>query len=287
MGAKMGTSNLFVNAMKTYQQLLPELRSRNRSKEAVVRSSIKTSRPVAVGSLLDAICPVPARSLLLGKCTDGLPFLMELGDPEMGAILIGCENGCGKTHQLQVMVDSAIRTNSPRKVQIAILTLNPDEWMGISNDPQQKKFLHGLYAWYDDRAERLIEELTELAETRRRGQPQGTDVLFILDDLNAVEDLSYEAQVNLRWLLEYGSQSGVWVVGSISASRAAGFGYWIETFRTRIIGRVPSTEQADLLASQPGALAADLELAEFRVWTGEGWLTYALPPLGDLETLED
>jgi hypothetical protein len=238
-----------------------------------------------VATLLDAIQPVPSRSILLGRCTDGLPFLMELGDPTLGAILIGCEAGHGKTHQLQVIAESAMRIQSPRHLQIAVLSLNPDEWSS-SREGAAGKYLRGLAAWYDPQAEELIAELVALAEARREGERLGADVLLMLDDLNAAEDLSWEAQVNLRWLLEYGAQSGVWPVATLNAALASELRYWVDTFRTRILGRVNDPELAAVLANREDADAAGLLPATFKIWTGTTWLKYTLPLLAGVDAGE-
>lgn len=282
----MGTTHLFVNPVKTYPGVLPDQQSRKRARSKPARRDRKYKDTLTVGGLLESIQPVPERSLLLGKCADGLPFLIETGDPELGAILIGCESGSGKTHQLQVMVDSALRTCSPHACQVAILTLNPEEWSGLTLNPTRQKYVQGCYVWYDPRAVDLIEHLIELAEARRAGARQGAGLLFILDDLTAVEDLPLEAQVNLRWLLEYGPQSDIWVVGTLDARQTADFRYWVDTFRTRIVGRVASREMAEVLAARTDVPEAALEPGAFRVWTGEAWLTYRLPLLGDLRSLE-
>ena len=277
----MGTSNIFVNAMKTYQQLMPDLRSRRQRKSPVSSRTQVSANANTVGKLLSPLQSLPEQSLLLGQCADGLPFLLGLGDPEMGAVLIGCEEGCGKTHQLQVMVDSAIRTNAPHSLQISILTTNPQEWAYLREDQGHKKFLRGINALYDGRAAEIIQELTELAEARRQGQRLGAQVLFIMDDLNFVEELSYEAQVNLHWLLAYGSQSDIWLVGSLNADHASGYKYWIERFRTRIVGSVGSQEAAEILAMREDSQVYGLLPGEFKVHTGTDWLTYRLPLLGD------
>jgi hypothetical protein len=206
---------------------------------------------------------------------------MELGAPELGAVLIGCDAGCGKTHQLQVMVDSAMRINPPNKVQVVVLSPNPDEWKSLQSDNKSKQYLRDILSWYAGKSEMIIEELTELAEDRRQGKRWGADVLLILDDLKYVEDLGYEAQVNLHWLLEYGSQSGVWVISTVDADLADNFHYWIDTFRTRIIGRTGSPEDAAVIAMRPNSKAFELEHGSFQVWTGSQWLTYQLVPLGD------
>jgi hypothetical protein len=239
-----------------------------------------------VGGLMSSIKPTPKRSALLGKCDDGLPFLIEMGDPELGAILVACDTGCGKTHQLQVMVDSALRTQAPHEFQVAILTLNIEEWSGVIRNPKQKKFVQGCYAWYDDRVAGMIESLTELAEARLEGERQGADILLVLDDLDAVEDLSMEAQVNLRWLLEYGPQAAIWVVGTLDARLTSGMQYWVEPFRTQIIGRVESKQDIDSLALHSNLPWPPVEAGEFQVWTGDAWMRYRLPLLGDLQTLE-
>lgn len=278
----MGISHLSAGTIKTRPDFLPAWHA----KEKEQRSVMSRGHALTVNSLLDSIRPVPDRSILMGRCVDDLPFLMEFGDPNLGAILIGSEMGHGKTHQLQVMVESAIRTHPAHKLQVAILTLNTEEWDRFSSPSPDMKYLQGLFAWYDPRAENLIAALTELAESRRDGERIGAGVLFILDDLTAVEDLSCEAQVNLRWLLEYGAQSGVWVVATVDAQRAVSMRYWIDPFRTRILGKVFEADQTGVLAAKSDVSTSDLSPAEFKVWTGDMWLKYMLPILGDLKALE-
>jgi hypothetical protein len=234
-----------------------------------------------VGSLLRTIQPAPSRSLLLGQCVDGRLFLVELGDPEIGAILVSCDKGCGKTHQLQVMVDSALRLNAPSSLQFGVLTFKPGEWQAWQSEPERMKYLQGIYAWYDPWAEAFIQTLVDLVEARRDGGHSGADVLVILDDLNFIEELSYEAQVNLYWLLEYGAQSGVWLIAGVNAHQAADFRYWIDSFRTRVIGSVTCEESTEILALRSNPAAADLEPGMFAVWAGTDWRIYRLPLLGD------
>lgn len=277
----MSISNLFVNAMRITRKVVPGFLSKKLNSQTVIKKNPCRSKPNTVGRLLNSIQDIPSHTILLGQCNDGLPFLMSLGEPVLGAILIGCDIGNGKTHQLQLMVDSAIRNHAPHELQIVLLTLNPAEWDNFQSDPQSKRYLRDIYAWYDNEAEQTINTLTELAEDRRQGKRQGVDILFILDDLNFVEDLSYEAQVNLHWLLEYGAQSGVWLVGTIDAGLINGFRYWVDTFRTRIIGRVISSDDSEILAMRPDSRADDLAPGMFRAYTGTQWLTYHLVPLGD------
>jgi hypothetical protein len=262
------------------RQAIPDWVLKNGDRNGLIRKKKFHWNATTVGNLLSSIQAIPANTLLLGQCTDGLPFMMELCEPEMGAILIGCDAGCGKTHQLQVMVDSAILTFSPHKMQIAILSPNLNEWESLQSNAASKKYIYDILSWYDKKAENLIKALTELAEARRGGHRLGADILFILDDLEHIEDLSFEAQVNLHWLLEYGSQSNVWVVGTIGAELASGFRYWINPFRTRIVGRVHASTNADILAIRPDSKASELDHGSFKAWAGTRWMTYSLVPLG-------
>ena len=249
-------------------------------------NKVQTQNKLAtVNALLGTLEPIPQHAVLLGRCEDGLPFLLSLGDPELGAVLIGCEPGCGKTHHLQVLVDSAIQSHSPRSLQVAVLTLNPGEWDRLGDQPVAAKYLQGRAAWYDPQAEGMIASLIELAESRREGQRRGPDVLLVLDDLSALQDLSWEAQVNLRWLLEYGAQSGIWIVATVNAREAEGLRYWIDTFRTRIVGRGGDEASAKILAQQTAAPLKDLAPGEFRAWTGTDWVRYSLPLLGVVKPL--
>ena len=281
----MALPQIISNTFGPQLKILPGLRARTNTSGKRARKNEQQTSLATVNALLESLEPVPQHSVLLGRCQDGLPFLMALGDPELGAILIGCEQGFGKTHHLQVLVDSAIQSHSPRNFQVAVLTLNPAEWTRFGSKSLSSKYLQGVVAWYDPQAEKLIASLTELAESRRDGNRRGPDVLLALDDLPALQDLSWEAQVNLRWLLEYGAQSGIWVVATVNAGEATDLRYWIDTFRTRIVGQVGDEATAEILTQRSGTSLTDLTPGEFKAWTGTNWIRYSLPLLGAVKTL--
>ncbi|MFA7408360.1 MAG: hypothetical protein WCY93_11150 [Anaerolineaceae bacterium] len=277
----MGAINMVVNDVKVNRKPFSQIKSRNRVRQPGVDKPRVPPKATTVGRLLNSIRQGNSPALLLGECADGLPFIIELGDPFMGAALIGCERSMGKTHHLQVLAESAVKLNPPSALQIGVITFKPGEWQFWERKPGNKKYLQGIFAWYDPWAEGLIKNLAELAETRYDGAKTGAQVVLILDDLGFVEELSYEAQVNLRWLLEYGAQAGVFVVASINADQADRFRFWVEPFRTRIVGRITDEFAAETLTLRKNSAVDALEPGMFRVWTGSDWRTYRLPLLGD------
>lgn len=276
----MGLSNLVVKAVDTFPQAMPRLVSQKKQKPKVSFTNKKSFSAMTVGELLSSTQTLPEKSLLLGRCADGLPFFMSIDDPEMGSILISGARGCGKTHQLQVIVDAAIRTNRPHELQITVITHNPSEWRLLQDAYQSEKYLQGVYAWYDPNVGDHIQHLTEVVEARREGEYDGPVNLVILDDLNFVETLPCEAQVNLRWLLEYGSQSNFWMVGALNASLVQRLPFWLEVFRTRLFGWMQDEIKHGLPGQQHGLHPDTLEPGTFRAWTGGSWITYQLPLLG-------
>jgi hypothetical protein len=179
------------------------------------------------------------------------------------------------------MAEGAIRTHRPHELQITVISHDPSTWKCYQADHRWAKYFQGVYAWYDPVVGDHIQHLTEMVEARRAGRQDGPANLVILDDMFFVEILSSEAQVNLRWLLEYGSQSQVWLVAAMNASQAVRMPFWLEVFRTRIFGWMQKKLQGDLIGQGRGLNPETLEPGTFRAWTGSTWITYRLPLLGE------
>lgn len=277
----MISSNILTNVLTPTGQGIQRINNCTRRDILIRNKKELLPKAITVGRLISSIQASPKLSLLLGQCNTGLPFLMQLGDPLLGSILVAGDAGCGKTHQLQVMVDSAIRLNLPHDLQIALLTHHPDEWRSFWKENRSEKYLYQIKAWYDPGVEDLIGALITLAESRREGKRKGANILLFMDDFNFVDNISYEAQVNLHWLLEYGAGSGLWIAASINANYAEKFHYWINVFRTRIVGFTRSYENAAVIAAREDSFAPGLVPGSFRICTGSRWVSYHLPLLGD------
>ncbi len=275
----MGISNIYVNSIQTFPHSVPGTFG---SKKAynITRGLKADPNRMTVGRLMETTKPLPKNAALLGQCADGLPFFLSLTNAEVGAILVNGDYGCGKTHQLQVIVDSIIRTHQVQDWQVEVFTGNTLEWSGMLLSKPRQPFLRGLHAWYDTRSEAAIQALIEVADTRRQGQRKGAEIILILDGMHAIDELSAEAQVNLHWLIEYGAQFGIWVVAAISTDLMKPFQFWVQSFRTQLSGYTHHRDTGihrvniSLQASLP-------EPGWFRVKSFDQMLTYRLPLLGD------
>ena len=277
----MNPAHLIMNAERTHLDWFPGWLIRNRQTFLLTHKKTHTVKPLTTGQMLTGMDPLPSGSVLLGRCQDGLPLLMALTDPEIGAILISGDAGSGKTHHIQVMVDSAIRTHRPEDLQVMVLTHQPDEWDLLFESERSRGYFKSCHAWYDHRAEEVLQSLFDLAKRRLDVHDSGGLILLVLDDFNFVESLDYQAQFQLHWLLTYGVQSNIWPIAAINAGQASRYRFWIETFRTRIIGRIRSDAYLNHTLFKDEIGMKTLEPATFRVRSGRDWTTYQIPLLGD------
>ena len=273
----MTDANMLTLAIETYQRLLPELKHRigiNSHPDPV--ESVQIDLP-SLSNLIEMVQPAPPKSCLVGMCEDGIPFMLDLTGSETGSILVTGDSGCGKTHQLQVMAESAMRMNLPHEVQICVLTGNPDEWEGYLRSHDDSRYIIGIYAWYEQGANDLINHLVALGESRSSGRHPGATVLFLIDDLTGVFEADFEIQNGLHWLLEYGPACGIRPIASIKAEHCPTNSFWVDAFRTFLVGRIESDSLAVSLGLEEGYSPKHLSNLEFSAFTGQEWTKFRLP----------
>jgi hypothetical protein len=266
--------------MNTYNRLLPELRLKHNFNQPSSWARNTALGTPSLVQLLEQIQPVPFQTILIGDCQDGLPFLFDLNQPENGPVLVTGDANCGKTYQLQVITESALQLYSPHQVQVAVISDHSGDWKAILSSAQRAKYCHGITTWHDRKSTNLVMDLSNLAEDRRNGRRRGSQVILIIDDLPGVMDWDYEAQVNLHWLLQYGPQSGIWPFVSVDASQAQEMHYWVDLFRTRLLGHIDSITLANDLAIYESNRCSQLNAPqEFTVYMGSDWVNFNLPVL--------
>lgn len=221
--------------------------------------------------LLADMGPLPREALFLGIASDGLPVLLNLHDPHPGPMLIIGEAGAGKTTFLQMIARSVVQTHRDHEIQFGVITNKTAEWDGIEQSPHQV----GIFDVTQKSAQDLILSLAAWAHSNKTAQQS---VLLLIDDLESIAKLEFEALQNFRWLLLRGPARRVWPLITMSAERYGQVLAWIEIFRTRLFGRIENRRVAAALGGDPASALDTLEAGkQFALRENGSWLRFNLP----------
>lgn len=237
-----------------------------------------------LADVLEGLEATPPDALLFGVASDGLPLLLNLRDPRSGPLLVLADRGSGKTTFLQFLAHATSRLLPSEKVRYTVLTNFPDEWRDFESVPH----CMGVIPAQDDSPAELLYKLACQAEAAQT-TPKSLFTMLLFDGLDSALQLDPSSQENLRYLLEYGPQAGIWPVASVNAVRAVtpapntGAGElpeWLPLFRTRIFGRIARPGLAAELTPLPGAgLDTLFPGAQFCLRQKSHWLRFWLPSL--------
>ena len=202
---------------------------------------------------------------------DGLPVLLNLHDLHPGPMLIAGDAGSGKTGFLRTLAHSAAQTHDSKEVQFGVITNYPEEWEDVKALAHQA----GVFSV----GERSTQEfLNSLAAWAHSNKDTHRYVLLLVDDLESVASLELESLQSFRWLLLRGPARRVWPIVGLNAPRYGQVIAWLESFRTRIFGRVANRQIAEALGADQAAALDQLEARiQFSLREREKWLRFWLP----------
>lgn len=198
--------------------------------------------PPALSKVLAEAGPLPREALLLGVASDGLPVLLNLYDPVPGPLLVVGDAGVGKTAFLKSIAHTLSQTHDSDDLQYGILTGHPDEW----DDVENTKHRVGVFAVDQHGAQEFVLSLASWAHGNKDSKQS---VLLLIDDLEAIAKLNFDALQNFRWLLARGPARRVWPIITLNAERYGQVISWIPLFCTRIFGRIRNERVAEILSS--------------------------------------
>ena len=228
----------------------------------------------AISFLADSLSelgPLPKEALLLGLAPDGLPVLLNLHDPHPGPLLIAADPGAGKTALLQLIAQAASQMHAPGEVQFGVVTNYPDEWGHLA----ELEHCLGIFPTYHDSAIDFISSLSGWAHANKGSQQS---ILLLVDDLESMEQIDFDARQTLRWLLLRGPSRRVWPLISMNAQRTAQVEPWLDAFRTRIFGSIQDDRTAEGLTGIPGSTLEHLRAGlQFALREGSDWLKFRIP----------
>ena len=234
------------------------------------------SAPSLVASLSE-LGPLPREAMLLGLASDGLPVLLNLHDPYPGPLLIASDPGTGKTALLQLIAQALVEMHPPKDAQFGVLTNYPDEWGHL----EASQHCAGVFPTYHDDAVDFITSLSGWAHANK-GEQQS--VVLLIDDLESMNDLDFDIQQTLRWLLLRGPARRVWPVVTLNAERRTQVDGWLDAFRTRVFGQVKDDRAAATLAKLPNASFRHLQAGvQFTLREGSTWLKFWIPQVEYLQ----
>jgi hypothetical protein len=230
-----------------------------------------TASAPALGDVLTKLGPLPREGLFLGIASDGLPVLLNLYDPHPGPMLILGESGAGKTAFLQSIARSVIETHKEDEVQFGVITKHVEEWKELT----VSRHLLGAFDVTQPGAQDLILSLASWAHSNKNAQQS---IVLLVDDLEAIARLDFDALQHFRWLLLRGPARHVWPLITMSAERYGQVLSWIEIFRTRVFGRIENARLAEALGADRLAALDQLKAGkQFSLRENGNWLQFNLP----------
>ena len=227
--------------------------------------------PPTLGSVLAEIGPLPREALFLGVASDNLPVLLNLYDPAPGPLLVIGEAGSGKTGLLQSIVNSLIQTHKADDLQYGLITDHADEWEHIEDTHHRM----GIFSASQKSAQDYMLSLSSWAHANKRSN---RPILLLIDDLEAIAKLDFDALQNFRWLLARGPSRRVWPVITMNADRYGQVLSWIPIFRTRVFGRIEDKRVASAIGGDKVSALDMLEAKiQFSLRENGKWVRFWLP----------
>lgn len=233
--------------------------------------------PPSLADSLSELGALPREALLLGLASDGLPVLLNLHSSQPGPLLVAADPGAGKTALLQLIAQAVTYMHAPGEVQFGAITNYPDEWGHLT----EVEHCVGIFPAYHDSAVDFLSSLSGWAHANKGGQQS---ILLLIDDLESMNDLDFEARQTLRWLLLRGPARRVWPIITMNAKRTSQVEDWLEAFRTRVFGQVQDDRTADSLTGIPisgtfnGSTLRHLQAGlQFALREGNDWLKFRIP----------
>jgi len=217
--------------------------------------------------------PLPPFSTVLGVCDDGLPLLLDLNDPNPGAILISGQQHLGITRLLRSIILSACTLNTPDQLYFYLITPNP----GINRDIGNLDHCYGVYSSYDKSACELVIDLASLVEQRKSGRHLGTKCILAVDNLyEMIKHQDFEVINHLRWLFRFGANNGIWVISTLESERS-----------NLIDDGLLNDQKTHIIAGSEAFLIPELshqnqssqDIQGYRTLIGREWVDFWLPSM--------
>jgi hypothetical protein len=224
---------------------------------------------------------IPTQAVVFGVCEDGLPMLLDLQDPEPGAVVVIGDQREMQLELLRTAVTSLAGRNSPRSVQFLVFSCEPESWKKWITEKGFDRHCLAIENADEEPVREWILRLADWTEQRRLGQSSGPSVLLIMDTLSFLPQLEYDVRLNFDWMAKEGPPAQIWSLAVISTELAKSLNNGrrlLRGFQTRIIGYANQSGDYVQLAGLNEQEADSFgKRGEFAVKVGDAWLRFKLP----------
>ena len=259
----MNEANRSTLNLETMAELIPEIRTSRATPLAALPS---------LSSVLQDYTPLPNEALFLGVANDGLPVLLNLQDPVPGPVLITGDPESGKTKLLQIMARAIERRHDPENIRFAVVTDNMKGWETFDQSPN----CEGILSFNQPLTTNYLESLVDWAHNNKH------DKQFILLLVDGLEELILDRGIHqiFRWLLLRGPARRIWPFITLDAVRSQAVSPWLESFRTRLCGRIMDEKNIQQLTGSTNTFFHNLIAgSQFTMRENKDWLPFWLPEL--------
>ena len=196
--------------------------------------------------VLDELHPLPAYSVMLGLCEDGLPLILDLTDPSSGSFLIAGDHSSTNFNLLYSLFTSAYLVNTPQEVNLHLISPQVEELLEFHKQPA---FKIGFDPSRPE-CEMVVEEMVNLVHERQGTLELQPIHILAVDGLDQLlQSLSPEAKYWFNWLLGNGPEVGLWVIATIESEKTNRLPPGVlDGFPSRILGFIQSQQRARSLS---------------------------------------
>jgi hypothetical protein len=155
--------------------------------------------------------PFAPGTAILGACPDRSPLVLDLSDPESGAVLISSPQSDEAARLLRAILASTIVLNKPHQLAIHIIADSPRRY----DDFFPSEHVRQLIAADDPLVNSAVLELLPEYGLYSANRHAAKITILAIDNLQALsERLDKQAYAALCWLARHGSRLKIWLLAT-------------------------------------------------------------------------
>jgi hypothetical protein len=231
---------------------------------------------ISLHQMFEQHSDLPRQAAILGVCEDGLPVLLDLADPAPGAVLVIGDEREEQLEILRTAVSSLAMRNTPRSVQILVISHQPQSWKSWIAERGLERYCMDILGSDDAAIREWVLRLADWTEQRRLGQRSGPPILLVMDTVSFVSRLAYDVRLNFEWMVKEAPPAQIWPVGALSTELARTLGTrTLRSFQTRLLGFSREAEAyIPLTGLDENEVDCFRQPGQFAVQVGEKWLRF-------------